>query len=60
MCIGEESKVKKESKHSSAHKLLESLYKYYLFSVQKEPNINSKHLWKMTQKKSYYIPGLEV
>ena len=39
MCIGEKSKTKKASKHSSAHKLLEPLYENYLFSEQKEPEI---------------------
>ena len=37
--IGEKSKTKKASKHSSAHKLLESLYKDYLFTERKEPEI---------------------
>ena len=37
--IGEKAKTKKGSKHSSAHKLLESLYKEYLFSEQEEPKI---------------------
>ena len=37
MSIGEKSKTKKESKHGSARKLLESFYKDYLFSEQKEP-----------------------
>ena len=35
--MGEKSKTKKEAKHSSALKLLEFLYKDYLFSEQTEP-----------------------
>ena len=39
---GENSKTKKEAKHNSARKLLEFLYKDYLFSEQREPENDLK------------------
>ena len=43
MSIGGKSKTKKESKHSSARKLLKFLYKDYLFSVKNEPKMNLRN-----------------
>ena len=40
--MGEKSKTKKEAKHNSARKLLEILYRDYLFSEQTEPENESK------------------
>ena len=37
ICTIRKSKTKREAKHNSARKLLEFLYKDYLFSEQREP-----------------------
>ena len=55
--IGEKSITKKAFKHSSAHKLSESLYKDYLFSEQKEPEIKFVKPMENESEKLYYING---